>query len=140
MLPAMSLRVGIDLVSVGDVEASLARHGEHYLRRVYTGREVDDCRDADGVAAERLAARFAAKEAAMKALRVRDEAIPWNSIEVRRDPAGWTELVLHDAAAELASARGIAELAVSLTHEAGYASAVVIAESGADSRYFAHER
>lgn len=129
----MPLRVGTDLVLAGAVRDAIATHGRRYLERVYTAGELDDCRGADGAPdALRLAARFAAKEAAMKALRVgRDAAVPWTAIEVRRGAEGHPELRLHGPAAELAAAAGIAELAVSLTHEEPYASAVVIAEEHA---------
>ena len=65
----MAVRVGIDLVSVQAVQDSLRAHPQAYLARVYTDREVTDCRTADGVDPERLAARFAAKEATLKVLR-----------------------------------------------------------------------
>src|SRR5262249_20843004 len=84
------------------------------------------------VAAERLAARFAAKEAAMKVLRQggeeADPAIPWNAIEIVRDPSGAPRLAFSGRAAELAREAGVAIVAVSLTHERTYAAAVVIAE------------
>lgn len=116
------MRVGIDTVEVAAVEAALAAHGERYLRRVYTSREIADC----GGDAERLAARFAAKEAAFKALRAGDGGIPWSAVEVVRAPGGHPELELHGPAAALAD--GFGALAVSMTHEAGLASAVVVAQ------------
>lgn len=126
----MPLRVGIDLVSVDSVSESLSTHPERYLDRVFTAREVADCSGKP----ERLAARFAAKEAALKVLRPgRDDSVPWPAIEVRRDPDGWVALELSGPAAALADAAGVIGLSVSLTHEAGMASAVVIAEMG-DSR------
>jgi holo-[acyl-carrier protein] synthase len=134
MCSQMTVRVGIDLVSVQAVQDSLHAHRDSYLSRVYTDREVTDCRTADGMDAERLAARFAAKEAALKVLRPRDGGIPWSAIEVRRDPGGWVEMELSGAAADLAEAAGVAELAVSLSHEGGFASAVVIAELRPSSR------
>jgi holo-[acyl-carrier protein] synthase len=125
----MALRVGIDLISVDSVQDALETHADRYLERVYTDREIADCSSGGELSAERLAARFAAKEATMKALRIRDEAVPWLSIEVRRDAAGWVELRLDGAAAALAEEAGIDDLAVSLTHENGFASAVVVAET-----------
>jgi holo-[acyl-carrier protein] synthase len=124
----MPFRVGIDLVSVESVEESVRAHADRYLERIYTVRELEDCRRGAGVDAERLAARFAAKEAVLKVLRPRDEGVPWRAIEVIRDPSGWVELALSGRAAELAAEAGVAGLAVSLTHEGTYASAVVIAE------------
>jgi holo-[acyl-carrier protein] synthase len=128
------VRVGIDLVSVETVAESIRTHADHYLQRVYTERELSDCRTAEGVSAERLAARFAAKEATLKVLRPREEGISLREIEVRRDPAGWVDLALDGPAAALATEAGVTGLAVSLTHEDGYASAVVIAEMRGDDR------
>lgn len=132
----MAFRVGIDLVAVATVRELLRTHPDRYLRRIYTEREVADCGGADGVAPERLAARFAAKEATRKVLRIADESVPWRDIEVRRAAGGWTELELHGAAAQLAAEASIASFATSLTHEEGFASAVVIAELARPSRYF----
>jgi holo-[acyl-carrier protein] synthase len=124
----MPLRVGIDLVSVDSVRESIETHGERYLERIYSDREVSDCRTAGTVDPERLAGRFAAKEATIKVLRPGDDPVPWREIEVQRDASGWVELRLTGRAARLASDAGIEDLTLSLTHERGLASAVVIAE------------
>jgi holo-[acyl-carrier protein] synthase len=124
----MGLRVGIDLVKVTTVESSIAEHGDHYLRRVYTDAEVRDCTGPQGLDPLRLASRFAAKEAAMKVLRVGDAAVPWPTIEVQRSPEGIPSVALHGPAAERAAAAGIEELALSFTHEDEYAGAVVVAQ------------
>jgi holo-[acyl-carrier protein] synthase len=121
------MRVGIDLVSVASIEEAIDAHADHYLARIYTPRELEDCRMEGIVDPERLAGRFAAKEAAMKTLRPGDDAVPWSSIEVRREEAGWVEIELSGPAAELAERAGIADMSVSLTHERGYAAAVVVA-------------
>jgi holo-[acyl-carrier protein] synthase len=123
----MALRVGIDLVSVSAVRESISEHGDHYLTRVYSEREVHDCTTSAGLDAERLAARFAAKEATLKVLRPGDVGIPWPAIEVLRDPDGWVGLELAGAAAKLAAEAGITELELSITHEGGFAAAVVVA-------------
>jgi holo-[acyl-carrier protein] synthase len=123
----MSLRVGTDLVFVDTVRGAIESHAERYLTRVYTERELEDCRTANGVDAERLAGRFAAKEATMKVLRPRDEGVPLRSIEVRRDPDGWVELELSGPAAALANRSGVTELALSIAHEGEFATAVVVA-------------
>jgi holo-[acyl-carrier protein] synthase len=132
------VRVGIDLVSVDSVRDSIQVHGEHYLKRIYTERELLDCQSPAGVDPERLAARFAAKEATLKVLRPDDTGIPWNTIEVRRHPAGWVELELSGQAAALAASAGLDEFALSISHEGGFATAVVIAgppsETGAITR------
>jgi holo-[acyl-carrier protein] synthase len=122
------MRVGIDLVSVDSVRESVERHAEHYLQRVYTERELEDCRTPGGIDAERLAARFAAKEAALKVLRPGEVGLSLKAIEVRKSAGGWVEIELAGPAATLASDSGLSNFALSITHEAGYASAVVVAE------------
>jgi holo-[acyl-carrier protein] synthase len=119
-----TVSVGTDLVSVDDVRASVAGFGRRYLERVFTAAEIADCRGE----APRLAARFAAKEATMKALRVGDDSMPWVAIEVVRGEDGAPFLELHGPAQALARRRQVRGLSVSLTHESNYASAVVLAE------------
>jgi holo-[acyl-carrier protein] synthase len=127
----MNLRVGIDLVSVESVRESLREHGDRYLERIYTAQEIADCRDGDEISAERLAARFAAKEAAMKALRLPpSEGLDWRSIELVREPDGWTRLRLSGRARELADRQGIGSLEVSVSHEGPLAAAVVLGGAG----------
>ncbi len=126
---SVGIRVGIDLTAAADVSESLAIFADRYLARVYTESEQQDCRGPDGYDAQRLAARFAAKEATVKVLRPgRDVAIPWRSIEVRRAPDGAPELRLSGAASALAVEAGLEGFQVSLTHERGMAAAVVVAE------------
>jgi len=128
-LARVPIRVGIDLVAVSGVQAALeAAHGEHYLERVYTVGELEDCRTPAGVDPERLAARFAAKEATLKVLPIGDEGFALTAIEVRREASGRVHVQLSGRAAQLAADAGVAELAVSLTHEGGFAAAVVVAE------------
>jgi len=122
-----ALRVGTDLVPVAHVAESVARFGDRYVGRVYTAHEVSCCRGTPSVVAAGLAARFAAKEATIKVLRPVGHQPDWRSIEVRRDPAGWCALHLTDEAARMAREQGISDLAVSITHEAGMAAAVVVA-------------
>jgi holo-[acyl-carrier protein] synthase len=127
------LRVGIDLVRVSAVRASIAEFGERYLDRLFSPHERACCGDsADAVRG--LAARVAAKEATMKVLRPTSaDALPWRSIEVRRVPGGWTELALTGDAAALAKAGGLDDFAVSLSHEDDYATAVVVARAAAST-------
>jgi holo-[acyl-carrier protein] synthase len=112
------LSVGIDLVQVSRIAGSVAAFGEKFLARVFTDGELAyarrDC--------EKLAARFAAKEAAKKALRL--DGVGWRDLEVVRDDSGACELVLHGAAREAANGR---MLALSMSHEGDHATAVVIA-------------
>jgi len=120
--------VGLDLVRIADVvEAIEGAHGERYLARIYTEREVADCRAESTIDAARLAGRFAAKEATLKVISSGEDGVPMRDIEVRRTASGKVHLELHRRAAEVAAAAGIRELALSITHEAGFAAAVVMA-------------
>jgi holo-[acyl-carrier protein] synthase len=124
----MALSIGIDLVAVAAVAESLrGPHREHYLQRIYTDAEVDSCRGPSGrIEAERLAARFAAKEAAIKALPGAGEEVRLTQIELVRHDSGSVGLALSGRAAELFERSGAAEIAVSLTHEGGFAAATVV--------------
>jgi holo-[acyl-carrier protein] synthase len=124
----VSRRVGIDLVSVDAVRDSIREHGARYLERFYTEGELRDCDTGHGVVPERLAARFAAKEATLKVLRPGDEAIPWRTIGVVRHGAGWVTVELTGRAADVAAEAGLRDFELSICHEGSYASAVVIAE------------
>lgn len=124
----MVIHVGLDLVSVAQVMATLEGPlAARYLARVYTEGEVGDCRTPAGIDPRRLAARFAAKEATLKALAETD-GVPWRDIEVERMSTGAVRLMLHGLAAERAADVGVVDLALSLTHEDGYAAAVVVAD------------
>lgn len=127
------LRVGVDVMDVNAVAESVSRFGDSYLCRVYTDHEVDTCAGPPQVRAARLAARFAAKEAAIKVLRPPGRHPDWRSIEVRRHPEGWCDLILSGEAAVLAAAQGITSFAVSLSHEGGVAAAVVVALGAVDA-------
>lgn len=125
----MAIGVGIDLVAVETVAESLrGEHAAHYLERIYTPREVEDCRAPSGeLEPQRLAARFAAKEATIKALPGSGEEMRLTSIEVLRDPStGAVRIELSGHPAAVAEAAKIEELAVSLTHEGGFAAAAVV--------------
>jgi holo-[acyl-carrier protein] synthase len=123
-----SIALGVDLVSVRDVAKSLEQFGDRYTGRLFTRDEISYCMTDAKLAPQRFAARFAAKEAVMKALRVTaTDAVAWTSIEVRRMPDGWCEIVLHDAAKQLADEAGVSDLVLSMSHERDYATATVIA-------------
>jgi holo-[acyl-carrier protein] synthase len=117
------LRTGVDLIEIARVEAVLRRHGERFLNRVFTGQEQID---AQGRAAS-LAAGFAAKEAAAKALGCGIGPVGWLEIEITHDPQRRPELVLHGAAQRRAQELHLREWSVSLSHSKDYAIALVVA-------------
>jgi holo-[acyl-carrier protein] synthase len=124
----VGIRTGIDSVSVQSVADALADHGVRYLERVYTAAERAECTRDDGtVDPERLAARFAAKEATIKALRVVTGGFAWTDVEVTTGECGFPALALTGVVLMLAVEQGFRECDVSLTHENGLATAVVVA-------------
>jgi holo-[acyl-carrier protein] synthase len=120
------MRAGIDLVHIPGVRASLARFGDRYLVRVYTPGEIADAAVDPVRMAERLAARFAAKEAVIKALGLAEVGVAWTDMEVCRAADGHCTLSLHGAAQRQADALGADSIALSLTHDGDYAAAVVV--------------
>jgi holo-[acyl-carrier protein] synthase len=119
------LGVGVDLCEVDRMRRVLART-PGFAARVFTDDEQAYCR-ARRDPAERFAARFAAKEAVLKAMGVGLGACAFRDIEVVRAESGAPSLALHGAAAELAAARGIARWHVSLSHTSMVAEALVMA-------------
>jgi holo-[acyl-carrier protein] synthase len=118
------LRVGTDLIEVSRIENAVARWGGRFLQRIFTPEELSTY--SERIAS--LAARFAAKEAASKALGTGlMTEIPWTDIEVLSGPAGEPGLRLHGQARSLARRLGLTEWAVSLSHSGGHALAVVVA-------------
>lgn len=121
---------GIDLTEIGRVQKTVDRFGARFLDRVYTAAEQAYCL-GKRKSAESLAARFAAKEAAAKALGTGiSRGVNWLEIEVVREPGGRPSLRFHGRAAEFAARMGVRHAALSLTHTADLAIASVVLEDG----------
>lgn len=114
--------LGVDLVERDRLVRVWERHGERFLRRVFTPTEL--AQNAGRV--ERLAGRFAAKEAAAKALGTGIGTLSWQEIEITRQPGGKPSLVLYGAARARARALGITAFDVSISDTHGHAVAVVV--------------
>ena len=126
----MVLGLGTDLVEIARIEASMTRFGERFLRRIYTPAEIAYCTGRRWGAAESLAARFAAKEAAAKALGTGISlGVSWLELEVTRAAGGAPGMLLHGRAAERAERLGVRRVSVSLTHGRAQAMAVVVMEN-----------
>jgi len=123
---AGTIRVGTDLVSVEDVAGSIAHFGDRYLRRVFTPTELATCTGPAGLSPERLAARFAAKESVVKVLRP-DGGVRFHDIEVQLDGSGRPEVVLHGNMALRSQAIGLLDASLSMSHDHGLATAVLVA-------------
>ena len=121
----MILKTGIDIIEIARIRAALDRHGERFLKRVFTELELFECRGQ----AEALAVRFAAKEATSKALGTGIGPISWREVETLHKWSGEPYLVLHGAAERIAEQRGLRVWAVSLSHSRENGIAVVVATS-----------
>ncbi|MGC8838118.1 MAG: holo-ACP synthase [Anaerolineae bacterium] len=117
------LAVGVDVVEVARVERMVRRFGERFLARIYTEAERAHCRGE----AQRLAARWAAKEAIAKALGTGVAGFRWTDLEVVADAEGRPAVRLHGAAGARARSLGLREWAVSLSHTEDLAVAFVVA-------------
>jgi len=118
----MNLTTGVDLIEIARIEGVLARHGERFLNRIFTPREIQLTRSK----APELAVRFAAKEAVSKALGTGIGLVSWQEMEITNDPLGKPTLTLHDRARTRAQALGLSSWSISLSHSRGMAVAVVV--------------
>lgn len=125
----MIVGLGTDLVEVARIAAAAERRGPALLARLFTAGEIGYC-ETRHYRFESFAARFAAKEAFLKALGTgARDGISWQDIEVVRDARGRPELRLTGRAHELAAERGVTNAFVSLSHTRTLATAVVVLES-----------
>lgn len=120
--------IGVDIVDIGRIQALLDRYGDRFLARVYTEGEKGYAMSGAN-RAERLAGRFAVKEAVMKALGTgKSQGILWRDVETLRGRLGKPEVHLHGQAVKWAKLHGVGKLHASITHDAGKALAFVILE------------
>ena len=125
----MIVGTGIDIAEVPRIAESIERFGERFLRRIFTDEEIRYC-DSKANRGERYAARFAAKEAAMKALGTGwNRGVRWRDIEVSRPPGGRPTIQFYGVAAEFAAKLGTKNVSLSLSHTPEHAIANVILES-----------
>jgi holo-[acyl-carrier protein] synthase len=125
----MIVGIGIDIAEVDRIGQSIDRFGTRFLERIFTEGEIRYC-DSKANRVERYAARFAAKEAAMKALGTGwNHGIRWRDCEVVRMPGGRPTIQFHGKAREFAVKLGATNTALSISHTADQAIAQVILES-----------
>jgi holo-[acyl-carrier protein] synthase len=116
------ITTGVDIIEIDRVMGVLERYGDRFLGRVFTPGEIDYCRGR----APNLAARFAAKEATMKALGTGVRGVGWKDIEIVRAASGAPGVVYHGRAESRAKRLGVLETSVSLSHSRDYAVAFVV--------------
>jgi holo-[acyl-carrier protein] synthase len=128
------LRAGIDIVRISDIAHSMAQFGARFENRLFSGDEIAYARSADDetVTATRLAARFAAKEAAIKAFALSEIGVNWRDLEIVRFADGMCKLELRGRAADAVGA--IEQCVVTLSHQGDYATAMIVAIVAHDTR------
>jgi holo-[acyl-carrier protein] synthase len=125
----MIVGLGVDIAEVERVKAAIERHGETFLRRIYTAQEREYCEQFRNKF-ERYAGRFAAKEAAMKALGTGwRRGVRWADLEVVREQSGRPTMALSGEAEKIATQLGVKRISLSITHTETQALAQVIFES-----------
>lgn len=125
----MIVGTGIDITEVPRIRQSIRRFGDRFLRRIFTEGEIRYC-ESKANREERYAARFAAKEASMKAIGTGwSRGVRWRDIEVTRQPGGRPTITFHHKAADFAAKLGTRNIALSLTHTSELAMAQVILEA-----------
>lgn len=125
----MIVGTGVDLAETARIEQALAKHGDRFRKRIFTAREIAYCERFKNKA-ERYAARFAAKEAAFKALGTGWGAgVRWLDVEITHLPSGKPELELSGRAEEVARELGVRRMDVSLSHADRFVAAQVIFDS-----------
>jgi holo-[acyl-carrier protein] synthase len=125
----MIVGVGVDLAEVPRIRAAIERYGAHFIERIYTPAEIAYV-DRKANRYERYAARFAAKEAGMKAIGTGwRRGVRWKDFEVANLPTGKPTMRMHGVAAQVALRLGVQNISLSITHTAETALAHVILES-----------
>jgi holo-[acyl-carrier protein] synthase len=130
-VPDGTTELGIDIIRIDRIRASLARFGERFSNRVLTPAERAYVRGRP----ETMAGRWAAKEAVSKVLGLGVRGIGWKEIEIERLPTGAPSVRLHDRAAARAEQLGMGRIAVSISHEAEYAVAIAFGVRTLGGRY-----
>ena len=123
----VNVAVGIDIIEVGRVRKVFEKHGERFLRRVFTEKEVQQCRRAGTVRASRLAGRFAAKEAISKALGTGLHGVGWREMEVVQLRSGRPTVTLYGNAKRRAEFLGLSAFDVSIADLAEFSIAIAVA-------------
>ena len=117
--------IGIDIIEIARIEKAIVRWGDSFLHRIYTDAEIGSYHKRPSS----LAARFAGKEAAIKALGIGNKGASWKDIEILSDPGGKPVIHLHGKMLNRATSLGLDKLSISLSHSRDYAIAIVAGEA-----------
>jgi holo-[acyl-carrier protein] synthase len=122
----MVLKTGIDVIEISRIRTILDHYGDRFLQRIFTPAEISECHGRT----DALSVRFAAKEAAVKALGTGIGPVSWLEVETLHKSSGEPYLILHGRAEQVAEYLGLTTWAVSLSHSRDNAIAVVVATGG----------
>jgi holo-[acyl-carrier protein] synthase len=118
---ASGTAIGVDIIEIGRIKRAIARWQDSFLKRIYTRTELENHHNISS-----LAARFAAKEAVMKALGTGTRGVSWTDIEVLTNGDGPPLIRLYGRALQKSTEVGIARFDISISHSRKYAIAFVI--------------
>ena len=118
---ASGAAIGVDIIEIGRIDRAISRWQDAFLKRIYTQAEMESYRNVSS-----LAARFAAKEAVMKALGTGARGVNWRDIEILTNGDGAPLIRLHGRACERSKELGIAQFSISMSHSREYAVAFVV--------------
>jgi len=127
LIPVAIIGIGTDIVECLRIAQMIERHGEVFLQRVYTTREIEYC-STRKAATQHYAGRWAAKEAVLKAMGTGwARGISWRDIEIRNDEGGRPRIALGGGAREVCETLGLADMLISISHCRSHATAYAIA-------------
>src|SRR3989338_284583 len=121
------IKIGTDIVEINRVQSAYKRFGKRFLKRVLTEREIKYVTSNSKSLIQRLAGRFAAKEATSKVLGTGLRGVYFKEIEIIREPSGAPKIVLHKRALKKAKEKRLTNFEVSISHERDFAVAIVVA-------------
>ena len=120
--------IGCDIVDIARIRKMVDRNGDHFTHKIFSSTEIKYAESSQSLKYQRYAARFAAKEAVVKAFRTGFRDITWNDIEIHKGSLGEPQVVLSDKAKKYCTDNGIYEVHISLSHTHEYAMATAYLE------------
>ena len=119
----MILRTGVDLVEIDRIGETITRHGDRFMKRIFTQSEIDQCHGK----IPSLAGRYAVKEAVSKAFGTGIGDMQWVEIEIIQDERNAPQLLLHGRAAEIGAEQGLTTWSISISHTETHAVGMAVA-------------
>lgn len=125
-IKAPIIKIGTDICQIDRIQSAYKKYGEGFLKRILTENEIKYVTSNKNNFLNRLAGRFAAKEAASKVLGTGLRGVYFKEIEILREPSGAPKIILYKRAKQKAKEKGLINFEVSISHERGFAIAIVV--------------